>query len=254
MDGPTLGFAAFLFLFGSALVGVFAHAHLPPQVLTRQARSFVGRGITMIAVLAALLLASTTVYVVRQFDVTRRDVGHFSAQLIEIDHQLRQAGPAAVPVRELLFRYAARTLKDVWPDSQPRLGPDGTDAGQLLNQLEDAVTALHPADPAAQAATARARSLVRNLIDTGWNLEPNQSSLLSPWLTVMLLFWLMLTFAGLGLVAPRTRLALLSLSLCAAAVGGGMFLMADYASAFGGLILIPSEPLQNALFVMTGGG
>lgn len=45
-----------------------------------------------------------------------------------------------------------------------------------------------------------------------------------------------------------------SLSLYAAAAAGGIFVMVDHAAAFGGLIMISSEPLQNALFVMAAGG
>jgi hypothetical protein len=174
--------------------------------------------------------------------------------MVELDHVLRGTGPEAAPARELLFRYGVRTLKDVWPEAEPRLPGDGTEPLQLLTQLEDAVMALHPGAPEQQAASSRARQLVQTLVDSAWNLDSNQNSLLSPWLTMMLVFWLMLAFAGWGLIAPRTKLAAASLSLCAAAAAGGIFVLVDYASAFAGLIMISSEPLQNALFVMAAGG
>jgi hypothetical protein len=253
MDGPTVGVAAFVVLFGAALGGVLAHARLPPAVLTRRTRSTIGRGVTMIAVLAALLLALMTLYVVRQFNSARSDVGRMSSQMVELDHVLRQVGAPAMPARELLFRYGARTLKDIWPQTEPRLGVDGADSMQLLNRLEDTVAALHPAEPDHAAAAERAQHLVRALVDANWSLGPDPPPIVSPWLTLVLLFWLMLAFAGWGLLAPRTKLALGSLSLCAAAAAGGLFLMADYSSAFGGMILVSSEPLQNALFVITAG-
>jgi hypothetical protein len=252
MDGPGIGFVAFAVLFGSALAGVLAHARLPPAILTRRTRTTIGRGVTLLAVLAALLLSLMIVYVVRQFNTARDDVGRLSSQLVELDHVLRQAGPAATPARELLFRYGARTLKDIWPETDPRLGADGADTVQLLNRLEDAVVGLHPSEPEAAAAAARARERVQTLVDASWTLAPDPPPILSPWLTMLLLFWLMLAFAGSGLLAPRTKLALGSLSLCAAAVACGLFLMSDYSSAFGGVILVSSEPLQNALFVMAG--
>jgi hypothetical protein len=254
MDGPTVGVAAFIILFASALSGVVANARLSPAVLTGPTIVTIGRGVTALAVLAVLLLALMTVYMVRQFDSDRQDVGRLSSQMVELDHVLRQAGPEAAPARELLFRYGARTLKDVWPEAEPRLPADGTGPLQLLNRLEDAVAALHPAASVQQTAADRARLLVRTLVDTGTSLDPNRNAILSPWLTAMLVFWLMLTFAGWGLIAPRTKLAMASLSLCAVAMAGGIFIMVDYASAFAGLILISSEPLQNALFVITAGG
>jgi hypothetical protein len=253
MDGPALGVGVFLFLCGSALAGVFAHARMPPGMLTGRTTVAIGRGVTVVAVLAALTLALMTVYMKSQFDVVHRDVRHFSARLIELDHVLRQLGPDARPARALLFGYGAQTLKDIWPESQPRLGPDGARPAELLHRLEDSVTALHPGDPAQQELAARARESVRELVATNWNLDRQSGPLLSPWLTGTLVFWLMLSFAAFGLVAPRTKLVLGTLSLCAAALAAGVFVMADYASLWGGVIFVSSEPLQNALFVMTEG-
>jgi hypothetical protein len=254
MDGPGVGIGVFVFLFGSALAGVLAHARMPPGILTSRATLVIGRGVTVITMLAVLLLALMTVYVKTQFDVADRDVRHFSAQLTELDHELRQLGPEAEPARVLLFGYGARTLKDIWPEAQPRLGPDGARPAELLHRLEDSIDALRTGEPARQELAARAHQSVRTLIDTRWNLDPQPGSLLSPWLTAILVFWLMLSFAAFGLVAPRTRLTLAALSLCAAALAAGVFLLVDYASAFGGVIFVSSEPLQNALFTMTDGG
>jgi hypothetical protein len=252
MDGPGLGIGVFVFLFGSALAGVFAHARMPPGVLTVRTSVAIGRGVTVIAVLAAFLLALMTVHVKSQFDGVHRDVRHFSAQLIELDHTLRQLGPDAAPARELLFGYAAQTLKDYWPDTRPRLGPDGARPAELLHRLETAIQALHPADSPRQQLAATARDSVEALAATSWNLDQQPGPQLSPWLTAILMFWFMLTFAAFGLVAPRTKLVLGTLILCAAALASGMFLLAEYAGPFDGVIVVSSEPLQNALFVMTG--
>jgi len=253
MDGPGVGVGVFVFLFGSVLAGLFAHARMPPGILTMRTTVAIGRGITVVAVLAALTLALMILNVKSQFDGLHRDVRHFSAQLIELDHQLRQLGPEARPARELLFGYAAQTLKDLWPDQQPRLGPDGARPEVLLHRLEDAVVVLHPADPAQQEIAARARGAVRALVATSWNFDPESGELVSPWLTGTLVVWLMLTFAALGLVAPRTKLVLAMLGLCAAAMAAGVFVMADYASPWGGVIFVSSESLQNALFVLADG-
>jgi hypothetical protein len=242
----------FVFLFGSALVGVFAHGRMPPGVLTSRTTVAIGQGVTVVGVLAVLTLALMTVHVKTQFDGLHRDVRHLSAQLIETDHVLRQLGPDAAPARDLLFGYAAQTLKDIWPEAQPRLGADGARPTVLLHRLEAAVAAIHPSDPARLALVAQAHDAVQELVATSWNLDPESGELLSPWLTAALVFWLMLTFATFGLVAPRSRLVLATLSLCAAALAVAVFVMVDYASPFGGLIFVPSESLENALFVMTG--
>jgi hypothetical protein len=252
MDGPGLGIGVFVFLFGSALAGVLAHARMPPGTLTGRTTLAIGHGGAVVAVLAALTLTLMTVHVKSQFDGLHRDVGQFSAQLTELDHVLRQLGPDGAPARELLFSYGAQTLKDIWPDTRPRLGPDGARPPELLHRLEDRVAAIHPSNPERQELAARARQSMQALVDASWGLDPESGHLLSPWLTAALVFWLMLTFAAFGLVAPRTKLVLTMLGLCAAALAVGVFVLADYASAFGGVIYVSSDPLENALFVMSG--
>jgi hypothetical protein len=252
MDGPGLGIGVFVFLFGSTLAGVFAHARLPPGILTTRTTGAISRGVTAVAVLAALMLASMTVYVKTQFDDVHRDVGRFASQLIEFDHLLRQIGPDALPARDLLFNYGAQTLKDIWPDTHPRLGLDGARPPEILHRLDDAITGIRAADPQRQELAARAHRAVQDLLEASWNLNQQPGPILSPWLTAILLFWLMITFAAFGLVAPRNTLALGTLTLCAAAMAAGMFLLAEYAGPFDGVITVSSEPLENALFVMTG--
>jgi hypothetical protein len=252
MDGPGLGVGVFVLLFGSALVGVFAHTRMPPGVLTPRTTVAIMPGVIAVAMLAVLTLALMTAHVKSQFDGLHRDVRHLSAQLIELDHVLRQLGPDAKPARSILFSYGAQTLKDLWPDSQPPLGPDGARPPELLYRLSAIVVGLQPTDPAKQALAAQARETVQALAATSWNVSPEAGDLLSPWLTAALIFWLMLTFATFGLVAPRTKLVLGSLSVCAVALAVAVFVMADYASAFGGVIFVPSDSLENALFVLTG--
>ena len=252
MDGPGLGIGAFVFLFGSAMAGVYAHARMPARMLTSRTTVAIGRGVTVVAVLAAVLLVAMTVYVKSQFDVVHRDVRHFSSQLVELDHMLRQLGPDAMPARELLFAYAAQTLKDIWPNANPHAGLDGARPGEVLHRLDDAVSGLRPAAPAQQDLAARAHEQALALIDANWSLDPQPTSLMSPWLTAILMFWFMLTFSAFGLVAPRTKLMLATLSLCAAAMAAGMFLLVEFAGPFDGVIYVSSEPLENALFVMAG--
>ena len=252
MDGPGLGIGVFVFLFGSAVAGAFAHARMPAGSLSNRTTIVIGRGVTVIAVLAVLLLALMTVYVKSQFDVVHRDVRHFSAQLIDLDHVLRQIGPDAGPARDLLFAYGAQTLKDVWPEFSPRLGPDGSRPPELLHRLETAIAAIHASDPPRQQLVARAREAAMSLADASWTLDPQPGELISPWLTAILMFWFMLTFAAFGLVAPRNKLAFGTLTLCAAAMAAGMFLLVEYAGPFDGVITVSSAPLEDALFVITG--
>src|SRR5271170_2039427 len=93
MDGPAIGLVAFACLFSATVAGVLVHARLPRAELSLQGQTVIRRGVGLVAVMAALLLVLLTVYLKTHFDGAVRDVRHFSAELGDLDHALRQAGP-----------------------------------------------------------------------------------------------------------------------------------------------------------------
>jgi hypothetical protein len=248
MDGPTTALAVFACLLSSAVAGLVAHARLPSGTFTQRAVDVLRVGVGMVAVMAALLLAMTTVNVKRDFDSADRQVRLFAAQLIELDHTLRGIGALGDPARDLLFRYAARTMKDIWPETQPTLGPDDAQAAPLQHRLEDTVAALRTAAP---DAAAKATMALATLVHMEWDISAKTGPTLSPWLMAFMVFWLMLTFATLGVSARRSALAIGTLFLCAAALSGAVFLVVEYDIPFEGVIIVSSEPVQNALFAIS---
>ncbi len=251
MDGPATGVAVFAFLFSSAMAGVLAHARLPGMVMTTRTAGLLRGGGGILAGMAGTMLVLLTLSVKRDFDTADRNVRHFAAEITDLDHTLRRAGPVAIPAREILFRYAARTMKDVWPTSNPRLGPDDAQAKRLLSQLEDAVAALRSTDPTLSEVETQAHTELSVVADARWNMEERTSRTISPWMLAILVFWLMLTFASLGLLAPRTPLALPIFGLGALALAGAVFLVVEYADPYEGIIAVSSEPMQNALFALS---
>ena len=250
MGGPTVAVAVFACLFLSAAAGVFAHARLPGGVLPARASGYLRGGLGMITLMAGLMLVLLTVTLKGNFDAASRDVLRFSAEITDLDHCLRRIGPDATPSRALLFRYAARTMKDLWPSTVPPLGPDDAQAGRLFDALESSVAALQSADPARMTIEADARTGLHALTQSRWSIEEHAGSDLSPWMVGVLLFWLMLAFASFGLAAPRGPTVLAILALGAVAIAGGMFLMVEYADAYQGVIVVSSLPMQDALFAL----
>ena len=72
------------------------------------------------------------------------------------------------------------------------------------------------------------------------------SSIPVPFLAVLLL-WMIVLFAGFSLMAPANATTLASLVICALSVSGAIFLVLELNEPFSGLMVIPSEPLRNAL-------
>jgi len=72
------------------------------------------------------------------------------------------------------------------------------------------------------------------------------SSIPIPLLAVLLL-WMIVLFAGFSLMSPANATTLVSLVICALSVSGAIFLILELAQPFAGMMMIPSEPLRNAL-------
>jgi hypothetical protein len=251
MNGPTAGVFAFVCLFSAALAGVSLHGRLPAMAAGAPAVALMRRGASMVAILAVIMLAAVTVYLKVEFDTANRDVRAFAFQVVDLDHALRRIGPPATPSRDLLFRYVARTMKDVWPDSRPHLGPEDIHAGRIFSDLETAIATLPAADPAVRDLEASARALLRDVGHARWTLDERAGRAMSPWMVSLLVIWLAVTFASLGVSAERSRLTLAILGLCAAALASAVFLAVEYADPYEGIIIVSSDPLQNAHFALS---
>lgn len=248
LNGPATGLLSFGCLFGAGLAGMAA-ARVPANRSTVGAMAeTLRRGTMLVAVLAALMLVFVTNALKSSFDAAEQDVRRFSSQLVEVDRALRHAGPGGDAARELLFRYTARVMRDIWPST--RAGPrmEGVSANALLDRLEAEIMVMRAAHP---LPSEDARAALRSSLESRFDLDARVGGSLSPWLAGFLQFWLMLTFASLGIATPRTPLAITALALFAVAFGGAMFLATEYDYPFDGVISISTEPVENALFVMT---
>jgi hypothetical protein len=250
MDGPLAGLAVFSCLAMSTLVGASAHGRVRDMIVARGSSVIMHRLLAIVAIMAAIFMALTTASLKTSFDTASREVKHFSSLVVELDRTLRRAGVASEGARELLFRYSDRVMKDTWPHAGPPAPAEPSDL-LLLGDLETAVSTIHGASPAEQINITEARRLLQSVVETRWALEERAGRSMSPYLLTVLVFWLMLTFASLGFVAPRSKLMTSALLLGALSVGGAVFLLEEYDDPFDGLIVVSSEPVQNALFTMT---
>jgi hypothetical protein len=248
LNGPATGILSFGCLFGAAIAGYAISTRGTAGTAVRAVADTVRRGTTLVSILAALMLVFVTSSLKTSFDAAEQDVRRFSFQLVEVDRSLRHGGPRAEPARELLFRYTARVMKDIWPSSHPTLRPEDLSANALLDQLEIAIDEMRGVSP---TVVADARAALRECVQTRVDLDARLGGSLSPWLIGIVQFWLMLTFASLGVAAPRTPLAITALFVFSVAFGGALFLATEYDYPFDGVIRVSTESVENALFVIT---
>ncbi len=63
----------------------------------------------------------------------------------------------------------------------------------------------------------------------------------------MLAFWLVVLFAGYGLLAPRNATVVAVLFVCTLSVSAAIFLLLELSTPFAGILRVSRGPVQDAL-------
>ncbi len=249
MTDPAISLMVFGVLVGSAMGGAVVRARAPGNLVSLETRDVIRRVISLIVVLAALMLGMSIAALKTTFDSADRDIRRLGSQIEELDRSLRRIGPPAVEARQLLFRYNAVLVRDTFGDLDAPFRGEPRDANELQDELESALERL-TAGPSVQRVVIQAQAILHAIAQTRWTMEEGIGTSISNWQLSVLVFWLMLIFAGLGLIAPRNVLVVIVLLLCAVALAGAVFLLTEFDDPFKGVITVSGQPLLNALHAL----
>lgn len=135
---------------------------------------------------------------------------------------MRRYGPETAQARDLLRRYAELKTADLFPDNPAYVRLNDQSTYELLQQLEDALLALKPANPRDQWWLGQAMALAGKIGDARWLLAQQVGQGTPKEFVALLVFWLALLFASFGLFAPQNFVSSATLTLCAVAVAGAI--------------------------------
>jgi Protein of unknown function (DUF4239) len=238
----------FACIFAAALVAMFVKRVLPENHLSADSKDVVKLGMGLIATLAALVLGLLIATAKGSYDTQGSAVKEYAANVILLDRILRQYGPETKEARELLRAASQATLARLWPDGgtgSANLAPDATKTP--LESLYESVAQLEPKTDSQRGLKARALDVI---VDQGRArirmFAQQDSSLPLPFL-VVLVFWLIILFAGYGLLAPPNATVIAVLLVCTLSVSGAIFLMLELATPFAGIMRVSSGPLRDAI-------
>lgn len=91
---------------------------------------------------------------------------------------------------------------------------------------------------------------MRSIVRLRQTLIEESGSAVSAPIVLALTLWLGLIFGSFGYNAPRNGMMVIVLVVGAASVTGAIFLILEIDGAVSGLIVVSSEPIQDALSVM----
>ncbi len=258
----SIGFLVVL-LCASAEAGYLVKSRLPERHRSRDSIEIVQLSVTLLATFAAIVLGLLTTSVKAGFDAAYTARETFASEFVQIDQCLRDYGPETAPIRAQLQSYVAAVIAADWPSEKPPADVSYPDTsaipvlleshvlGDILNSVGREVLALQPTDPTHQRIQNACAQQYPDLIKSRWVvIDGARGSISTPFFWV-LVFWLMILFASLGLTAPPDALTAIVIALCIVSVTADVYVILDLDLPYGGLFGIPSTSMRNALADMT---
>jgi hypothetical protein len=233
------------------LVGAFARwaarQRLAAHHLSDETKSLVSVSMAVVATLSALVLGLLISNANSSFTAVGGHVTAMSAQILRLDQILHRYGPETAQAQELLRRYAELKTVDLFPDNPADVQLNDQATYELLQQLEDALLALKPANARDQWWLGQATTLAGKIGDARWLLAQQVGQGTPKEFVALLVFWLALLFASFGLFAPHNVVSAATLTLCAVAVAGAIGMVLELEKGFGGLIHVSPQPMRQAV-------
>jgi hypothetical protein len=251
-----------LILLGASGIGRVLRHSLPERHRSSEAIELVRLVVAMLVTFAALVLGLLTTSVKSSFDTVSNDLRALAVDVIRLDRSLAEYGTETEPTRALLRSYTAAVIASTWTgeprpagDYYPKQLPKRASAAQLENAalgdmltgMERDIRGLEPRDAMHRRLAADCLNRLERLMQRRWKLiEEAHSSISTPFYTV-LVFWLAIVFASLGLIAPRSALAYAAIAIGGVSIASAVFVILDLDTPFEGIFMVSSHPMRDAL-------
>lgn len=230
--------------FGSALLGTFIRKSVPDSHMGKESQDVVRLGMGLVATMTALLLGLVTASAKGSFDAQDAAVNAIAVNILTMDRNLAQYGPETTPVRDQLRRAVEYRLESTWPEGGVARPMTPTQTSETVEEIETQILALNPATESQRWFRSQALSLYQEVKKTRWRvLQAGSGSVPSAFLVVVIL-WLMMTFASFGLYAPRNTTVVAALFVAALSVSAAVFLILELGTPYDGVIKVSGNPFR----------
>lgn len=235
---------------GGLLLTVFLRHRLPPHHEEEGTRDLLKIATGMLATLVALILGLLVSSAKGTFDTATSELTQSGAQIITLNRTLANYGPEAEPARALLQRNLAVTIERIWPGRQAHAAPTLNVDPSGMNEVADAIRKLSPQNDMQKHLQEKAAAQIASLAEGRWLVYEQMQNPLPQVFLVVLGFWLVQLFVGLGLIAPRNSTSVIAMLTCALSMSAAVFLILEMNHPLDGIITVSSAPLEAALAVI----
>ena len=184
------------------LLGSLIRHRLPENHLRDDSRDVIKTATGMIATLVALVIGLLVSSSKSAYDQASAGVTQIGARVILLNRLLERYGPETKAIRERMREGIAGSVEHLWPaDGRPNLA--GIEGPTGMDDVHDLIVQLSPADEAHRVLRSHAIATCIELAHSRWLIIEQAQTTLPVVFLGMLIFWLTVLFASLGLLAPR---------------------------------------------------
>src|SRR3954470_11987278 len=164
----VIGILTFIAIAFGALTGVWLSRHLPKPHLGSESRTAVSVSMAVVGTLAALVMSLLISSASSSFNAKTDALHRLAVDIIRLDRALRQYGPEAGDVRDLLRSYAETKAEELSDESNA----SSLDPRSLMKfgARRSRVLDLQPGDNHQRQAQAQALKVLDSIADARWLL------------------------------------------------------------------------------------
>ena len=240
----------FVLILAGAFAGAMVRRRVPEHHLTEETKNLVSVSMAVVATISALVLGLLLSNANSSFNAVQGQVISLSAEILRLDQLLRKYGPDTKSAREKLREYAERKRDDLFPNNPADVHLGNQSTYELLQEVEDLVLAVKPANERDQWWLAQAMTLASKIGDTRFLLAQQTAQGTPRAALLLLVLWLTLLFASFTLFTPSNVISTATLTLCALAIAGAIGMIVELERGFGGLVQVSSQPMTHAVAVL----
>jgi len=245
-----IAFLVFAVILAGAFVGAMVRRRVPQHHLAEDTKNLVSVSMAVVATISALVLGLLLSNANSSFNAVQGQVTSLSAEILRLDQLLRKYGPETKLAREKLREYTERKRDDLFPDSPAAVLLGNQSTYELLQEVEELILAIKPANARDQWWLAQAMTLAAKIGDTRFLLAQQTGQGTPKAVLLLLVFWLTLLFASFTLFAPSNMISTATMTLCALAIAGAIGMILELERGFGGVVQVSPKPMNYAVVAL----
>ena len=247
-----IGILIFVLSLGAGLAGLAVQKRLQSEHKSDSARAVVGQIAGLVTLLLALVLGTLVGVSFSYFMTQKAELEVFSTQVLHFDQALKQFGPEAQPLRDVVRQGIEKGYETFW-------GGGAVDPAQLTVEgplasselLVASLAKLQPKTDEQKAALASAKTYAGLMDQSRLLMSLQVASQPVSWVVVaVLVFWTLALFFGTGLFAESNPIVVTALAFGAVSIAFAIFLILELGMPYSGIFRVPPAALEQTLQFM----